>query len=189
MTKICSVSKKYFFQLFYNSNPQIVFVGSKQSVSYKTQSGRTYGPMTSCKVNFKVISRLPSKTAISTIYGIVLFAKLHFVFWSLNVYCRRWLPVPHWWCPVQPLMSFTQEETAKGKRAIHSRSERKGLKSYTAVGVVLCWCGSMWTHLTILRFPGSVGRTALTGCRSKEKTRLLFSNPTRKATEVALTAP
>ena len=90
-------------------------------------------------------------------------------------------------------MSFTREETAKGKRAIHSRSERKGLKSYTAVGVGVglcgCGCGSMWTHLTILRFPGSVGITALTGCRSKEKTRLLFSNPTRKATEVALTAP
>ena len=49
--------------------------------------------------------------------------------------------------------------------------------------------GSMWTHLTVLRFPGSVGRTALTGCLSKEKARLLFSNPTRKATEVALTAP
>ena len=144
MTKICSVSKKSFFQLFCYSNPQTVFVGSKQSVSYKTQSGRTYGPMTSCKVNFKVISRLPSKTAISTIYGIVLYAKLHFVFWSLNVYCRRWLPVPPWWCPVQPLMSFTQEETAKGKRAIHSQSERKGLTSYTAVGVVLCGCGSMW---------------------------------------------
>ena len=33
---------------------QTVFVDSKQSVAYKTQSGTSYGSMTNCKVNFKV---------------------------------------------------------------------------------------------------------------------------------------
>ena len=37
---------------------QTVFVGSKQSVAYKTQSGTSYGSMTDCKVNFKVIHTL-----------------------------------------------------------------------------------------------------------------------------------
>ena len=37
---------------------QTVFVGSKQSVAYKTQSGTSYGSMTDCKVNFKVMHTL-----------------------------------------------------------------------------------------------------------------------------------
>ena len=49
-------------------------------------------------------------------------------------------------------MSFTREETAKGKRAILSRSERKGLKSYTAVGVGLCGCGCGSMHLGLRSF-------------------------------------
>ena len=40
---------------------QTVFVDSKQSVAYKTQSGTSYGSMTNCKVNFKVYLRIPHK--------------------------------------------------------------------------------------------------------------------------------
>lgn len=39
---------------------QTVFVGSKQSIAYKTQSRTSYGPTTSCKVNFKKMSSCPS---------------------------------------------------------------------------------------------------------------------------------
>ena len=34
--------------------PQVVHIGSNQSVSYKTQHGETYGRNTKCVVHFKV---------------------------------------------------------------------------------------------------------------------------------------
>ena len=45
------------FPLYGFPNTQTVFVGSKQSFAYKTQSGTSYGSMTGCKVNFKVIPK------------------------------------------------------------------------------------------------------------------------------------
>ena len=45
------------FSLYGFPNTQTVFVGSKQSFAYKTQSGTSYGSMTGCKVNFKVIQK------------------------------------------------------------------------------------------------------------------------------------
>ena len=43
------------------NSTQTVFVGSKQRVAYKTQSGTSYGSMTNCKVNFKVLLVIPNK--------------------------------------------------------------------------------------------------------------------------------
>ena len=50
---------------------QIIYVGSNQSVGFRTQQGETYGQNTKCKVHFKVSWRKPFFETLKIIKGLV----------------------------------------------------------------------------------------------------------------------
>ena len=96
--------------------PQVVHIGSNQSVSYKTQHGETYGRNTKCVVNFKV--SLFSTKNPSTSYCI------YFVH-------RSTVLVHLWWCLAQSLTSPTRRQTARAKGEISSLLESRGLEPFS----------------------------------------------------------
>ena len=103
--------------------PQVVYIGSNQSVSYKTQHGEMYAGNTKCVVHFKV-SFFNSENSVF----------LYFVH-------RRGVPVHFWWCLAQSLTYTIQKQSARAKAEIFSLLERKGLKPFSLVHLssVVCF--------------------------------------------------
>ena len=106
--------------------------------------------MTSCKVNFKVISRLPSKTAISTIYVAQILA-----LYILSSYGCWHILISQ--CVLQKMTSCPSlVMSCPTFDVVHPRRDCKGKKGDTlSIGkkrfekLQSSWCGSLWVWVYV----------------------------------------